>query len=54
MYTWAEAELEMVKLGDQRLKQCLIQLVERFVERPAMSIPASCRNWAETKTPIVF
>jgi transposase-like protein/transposase Tn5 family protein len=54
MQNWAEAELEGVKLGDQRLKQRLIQLVERFVEHPAKSIPAACKNWAETKATYRF
>jgi hypothetical protein len=54
MRNWAEEELETVNFGDQRLKNRLLQLVERFAEHPAMSIPAACKNWAETKATYRF
>lgn len=54
MQNWAAAELETVKLGDGRLKQRLIRIVERLAERPAVSIPAACKNWAETKATYRF
>jgi len=54
MQSWAIEELKTVNLGDRRLKDRLIQLVERFVEHPAQSIPAACQNWAETKAAYRF
>lgn len=54
MQTWAARELETVKLGDRRLKKRLVQLVERFTQHPARSIPAACNNWAETKATYRF
>ncbi|HUI90008.1 MAG TPA: IS4 family transposase [Anaerolineales bacterium] len=54
MQNWAVAELETVKFGDRRLKYRLMRIVERMVERPALSIPAACKNWAETKATYRF
>jgi hypothetical protein len=54
MQGWAAEELKTVQLGDRRLKDRLIQLVERFAENPARSIPAACQNWAETKAAYRF
>ena len=54
MQNWAVAELETVKFGDRRLKHRLMRIVERMAERPASSIPAACKSWAETKATYRF
>ena len=49
MTEWAAEELAWVRLKDKRHQSRLVRIVERLAERPAVSIPAACQNWAETK-----
>lgn len=49
MQSWAAVELKGIKLGDRRLQRRLIRIVERLAANPACSVPAACKNWAETK-----
>jgi hypothetical protein len=46
---WAEQELDMVRLGDQRLHRRAQQILSRLGDKPTISIPAACNGWAETK-----
>lgn len=54
MQNWAMEELRGIRLGDRRLERRLIRIAERLTERPALSIPAACKNWAETKATYRF
>ena len=48
MALWGEQIFGSVNLGDKRLDDRLIDLVERFVERPEAPIPMACGTWAAT------
>jgi len=54
MHEWAADEMGEVKLRDQRHKQRLIQMIDQFTERPAVSIPAACGTWQATKAAYRF
>jgi hypothetical protein len=43
------AELETIKLGDQRLNERARQVLADLGAQPGASIPAACGGWAETK-----
>lgn len=45
---WAEEELKTLQLGDARLEQRAVLLLERLGQRPSASIPRACESWAET------
>ncbi|HNE40705.1 transposase DNA-binding-containing protein, partial [Accumulibacter sp.] len=44
--SWAEEELREVDLGDRRLNQRAIALLNRLAAKPTMSIPSACSGWA--------
>jgi Transposase Tn5 dimerisation domain/Transposase DNA-binding len=45
---WAKDELLGIDLGDQRLNNRSVKLLERFSEKPSASIPGACGGWSET------
>lgn len=48
MKDWIEHELETLELGDKRLnKRCKVVL-DRLSDKPSVSIPAACKDWADT------
>ena len=49
MQSWAAEEFSGMDLGDKRLNRRLVRIVERLAHHPAVSVPAACKNWAETK-----
>jgi Transposase DNA-binding/Transposase Tn5 dimerisation domain len=54
MISWAMAELTGAELGDIRLDERLVRIVERLSERPEASIPQACGSAAETKAAYRF
>jgi len=51
---WIEDELMTVDLGDKRLEDRMGSLLQRFYEKPGVSIPAACRGWDETQAAYRF
>ena len=51
---WAEEELEAINLGDKRLNVRAKKLLNLLGSNPSLSIPASCKGWAETKAAYRF
>jgi len=51
---WAAEEMEQVDLGDERLKNRLISICDRFSESPESPINQACEDWAETKAAYRF
>lgn len=51
---WAEAELNGIDLGDERLNKRAIKMLDRFSEKPTLSIPGACNGWAETQAAYRF
>ena len=49
MQSWARDELRQVHLGDARLNNRLIKLVEDLASHPESSIPQASGDWASTK-----
>lgn len=47
-------ELRHVDLGDPRLDQRFVKLVEDFARRPGIGIPEACGDWAATKAAYRF
>jgi hypothetical protein len=43
------AELDGIRLGDQRLNRRARRLLEKLGEKPTVSIPAACGGWDETR-----
>ena len=54
MSSWVMAELLGAELGDIRLSERLVRIVERLSERPEASIPQACGSAAETKAAYRF
>jgi hypothetical protein len=54
MAGWADEITETVELGDERLHQRLVALLEAFAEKPGMSIPEACGDWAATHAAYLF
>ncbi|WP_276510302.1 IS4 family transposase [Longimicrobium terrae] len=46
---WVGAEMATLELGDPRLKQRVIRMIELFSANPEASIPKACGNAADTK-----
>ncbi|MCF6776029.1 hypothetical protein L3V83_05500 [Thiotrichales bacterium 19X7-9] len=51
---WAAQEMKSVELGDKRLHNRLISILNKFVNSPESSIPAACGSWSETKAAYCF
>ena len=51
---WAEAELNGIDLGDERLNKRAIKMLNRFSEKPTLSIPGACNGWGETQAAYRF
>lgn len=49
MSAWAMDEFATAELGDGRLNKRLIELADRFSDKPTASIPGTCGDWAETQ-----
>ena len=47
--TWAKAEMSGVDLGDRRLNNRVVKLLEILSQQPSASIPDAFGGWAETK-----
>lgn len=54
MTGWAEEIVGGIELGDKRLNERLVALVETFAERPGSSIPEACQGWAATRAAYQF
>jgi hypothetical protein len=54
MDNWITEELSTADLGDKRLNQRCALLLERFESKPSLSIPGSCKGWAETQAAYRF
>jgi hypothetical protein len=54
MQSWAAEELKYVQLGDERLNQRLIKMVETFAGNPECSVPQACKTWASTRASYIF
>jgi len=52
--TWAEIEFRNLNLGDERLNQRAVKLIETFAKSPKLSIPQACQGWAETQATYRF
>ncbi|MDO9168035.1 MAG: IS4 family transposase [Methylobacter sp.] len=52
--TWANTEFRNLDLGDKRLKNRAIKLIENLAKSPKSSIPESCQGWAETQATYRF
>lgn len=48
MQAWIEAETRTADFGDERLDRRFALLLDRFSEKPSLSIPAACNGLAET------
>jgi hypothetical protein len=51
---WSALELRHVDLGDQRLNQRLVKLVDALLAAPEASVPLACGDWAATKAAYRF
>jgi hypothetical protein len=47
--SWAASELKYTNLGDKRLLQRLVKMVEDFANQPNVSVPQACGDWAATQ-----
>ena len=54
MQAWIEDELRTVNLADERLNKRYRVLLERFSDKPTLSIPAACTGWPETQAAYRF
>jgi Transposase Tn5 dimerisation domain/Transposase DNA-binding len=52
--SWAAQEMKGAELGDERLNQRAIKILDRLGEKPSLSIPAACKGWDETKAAYRF
>lgn len=52
--SWAAEEMAGADLGDKRLNQRLVRLVDRLGAKPVASIPGACGGWAETQAAYRF
>lgn len=48
MQDWIEAETKGADFGDKRLNKRFALLLDRLSDKPSLSIPAACKNLAET------
>jgi len=51
---WAAKEMHTANLGDKRLTERLITLLDTLGNQAQVSIPVACRGWAETKAAYRF
>lgn len=51
---WAAKELAGIDLGDARLNQRSLTLLDRLADKPTASIPHACNGWAETQAAYRF
>jgi len=49
MQSWATHELRQVQLGDTRLNERLMKIVEDLASQPESSVPQASGDWASTK-----
>lgn len=49
MQSWAKQELRQVQLGDTRLNERLMKIVEDLASQPESSVPQASEDWASTK-----
>lgn len=54
MSTWTEHELRFLDLGDARLEERAVQLVDALAARPEASVPQATVSWAATKAAYRF
>ena len=48
MTSWAREEMKTADLGDRRLNERLVKVLEQLGHHPQVSIPAACGGWSET------
>jgi len=46
--SWATEEFSTVALGDKRLNDRLVKVVEQLAAKPTASIPGAYRDWGDT------
>jgi hypothetical protein len=51
---WSALELRHANLGDQRLNQRLVKLVDDLLAAPEASVPVACGSWAAAKAAYRF
>lgn len=54
MTAWAEKVVGEIQLGDKRLNERLVALVEAFAEKPGASIPEACEHWRDAHAAYQF
>ena len=54
MQGWAASELQQASLGDARLNQRLIKIVEDLAAQPETPVPTACGTWAQSKATYRF
>jgi hypothetical protein len=54
MRGWAAEELKKANLGDARLNQRLVKIVENLAAQPETTVPQACGSWAESKATYRF
>ena len=54
MQPWIEHELRTANLADERLNKRYRLLLDRFSEKPTLSIPAACNGWSEIQAAYRF
>ncbi len=54
MGSWAADELQHADLGDARLNERLVKIIEKAAAHPESSVPQACDTWAETKATYRF
>jgi len=52
--SWATEIVGEIALGDERLNERLVTLIETFVKQPAAAIPEACGSWAATEAAYRF
>jgi hypothetical protein len=51
---WAKTEFEDINLGDKRLSNRLVKIVNQFISSPESPINKACRKWGDTKAAYRF
>jgi hypothetical protein len=46
---WVQEEMKYIDLGEERLEKRLLKIISDFSQKPTVSIPEFCGDWAATK-----
>ena len=52
--SWVATEMQGIEMGDQRLNERAMCLLDSLTSQPNMSIPTACRSWVETQAAYRF